>query len=216
MGKNIILETEILSIFEEARKLAENQQSKFFFSTKPEVTIETTPATTTTSTTSTTTGTPIDEDSNIKDSIKQVVQKVVDSMKDVVDTIKSKPLSVTSIKAIFAGIIDGVKKTLNEAGISLPNKEEATTEATMPKPEPEVDNSGLSFFAKWPLVCKALWFPYDAEKCRSARCMACAPSMMASATVCRKTEGSVSQRCLAATLGEGFCNSCVGDYTEYH
>merc|ERR1712178_367359 len=44
--------------------------------------------------------------------------------------------------------------------------EEATTE-----------ESDLSFFADWPLFCTALWYPYDSEKCKSARCMPCAESI---------------------------------------
>ena len=88
-----------------------------------------------------------------------------------VDTNKSKPLSVSSIKSIFAGIIDGVKKTLNEAGIPLPNpKPEVMTESPMEEAleatesAPAVD-SQLSLFPKWSLVCKAQWYPYDSEKC---------------------------------------------------
>ena len=218
MGKHIEYENEILSIFEMADEITKKKaQSKFFLYPTKAPTIPTSPTTPTT----TTSEAPVDEESgNIKESIKQVVQKVVDSMKEVVDTIKSKPLSVSSIKSIFAGIIDGVKKTLNDAGIQLPNPEPEVSTETPMEEAPEVTESSpavdsqLSFFAKWPLVCKALWYPYDSEKCRSARCMACAPAMMASAQVCRKSEGVVSQRCLSVTLGDGFCNFCIGDYSE--
>jgi len=198
MPKN--LQFEIGSLFDMADGLTREQQAKLFFS-KPEATTATT--------TTTTPETPDDESADIKESIKKVVNKVVESMKDVVDTIKSKPLSVSSIKSIFAGIIDGVKKTLNDAGIPLPSSK--PTDSTTEKPETETE---ISFFAKWPLVCKALWYPYDSEKCRTARCMACAPAMMASAQVCKRSEGVVSQRCLSLTLGDGFCNYCVRDYSE--
>merc|ERR1712129_628461 len=208
MPKHLQYENEIRSIFDMADQFTKKQQSKFFFP-KAEETMEE----------ELSTEAPMEEEpmeeepesNNIKESIKNFVQKVVDSMKDVVDTIKSKPLSVSSIKSIFAGIIDGVKKTLNDAGITLqdPQPEEEET----PAPEASVD-SELSYFAKWPLICKALWYPYDSEKCRSARCMACAPAMMASAQVCKRSEGVVSQRCLAVTLGKGFCNFCIGDSSE--
>merc|ERR1712147_618708 len=130
MGKHLEYENEILAIFDMADEITKKKaQSKFFFSETEASTTATSPTTASTTTT-TTSEAPLDEESsNIKESIKQVVQKVVDSMKDVVDTIKSKPLSVSSIKSIFAGIIDGVKKTLNDAGIPLPNAEpEASTE----------------------------------------------------------------------------------------
>jgi len=198
MPKQLDYETEIKNLFDMTEALTRQQQSKLFFS-KPE-------------TTTTTTETPDEgEDNAIKASIKKVVKKVVDSMKEVVETIKTQPLSVSSIKSIFAGIIDGIKKTLNDANIPVPGIK--PTEAPVDKPDPEEP----SFFAKWPLVCKALWYPYDSEKCRSARCMACAPAMMASAQVCKRSEGVVTQRCLSNTLGDGFCNFCVGEYsdTEY-
>ena len=46
-----------------------------------------------------------------------------------------------------------------------------------------VYGDGLSYFADWPNVCHLLWYPYHLEKCGEARCMACAPAMMASAQV---------------------------------
>merc|ERR1712129_590326 len=125
MPKHLQYENEIRSIFDMADQFTKTQQSKFFFP-KAEETIE--PMEEELSTEAPMeeelpTEAPMEEEpesNNIKESIKNVVQKVVDSMKDVVDTIKSKPLSVSSIKSIFAGIIDGVKKTLNDAGIPLP------------------------------------------------------------------------------------------------
>merc|ERR1719210_479848 len=73
----------------------------------------------------------------IKETIKKVVKKVVDAMKDVVNTIKSKPLKVSTIKAIFSGIIDGVKKTILDAGIPLPGKEEMMEEEEQEEEEGE-------------------------------------------------------------------------------
>merc|ERR1712187_959659 len=62
--------------------------------------------------------------------------------------------------------------------------------------------------------CTFLWYPYDSEKCKSARCMPCAESIRATAQLCMKSEGSVSQRCLSRNVGVGFCNHCLGDYQE--
>merc|ERR1712130_381394 len=131
MPKQLDYETEIKNLFDMTEALTRQQQSKLFFS-KPE-------------TTTTTTETPDEgEDNAIKASIKKVVKKVVDSMKEVVETIKTQPLSVSSIKSIFAGIIDGIKKTLNDANIPVPGIK--PTEAPVDKPDPEEP----SFFAKWP------------------------------------------------------------------
>jgi len=152
----------------------------------------------------------------IKETIKKVVKKVVDAMKDVVNTIKSKPLKVSTIKAIFSGIIDGVKKTILDAGIPLPGEDGEDDEEEEEEDNELIDedDSNLSYFHKWPAVCTILWYPYHEEKCQSARCMACAPAMMASAQVCKRSHGTVSQRCLAGTLGKGFCNACIADYAE--
>ena len=46
-----------------------------------------------------------------------------------------------------------------------------------------VQGDGLSQLAEWPNVCALLWYPYQAEKCGEAKCLACSPAMMASAQV---------------------------------
>merc|ERR1712115_366629 len=43
------------------------------------------------------------------------------------------------------------------------------------------EDNNLSIFADWPLFCTFLWYPYDSEKCQSARCMPCAESIQAKA-----------------------------------
>merc|ERR1711862_647094 len=85
MPKQLDYETEIKNLFDMTEALTRQQQSKLFFTT-------------------TTTESPEEgADNAIKASIKKVVKKVVDSMKEVVETIKTQPLSVSSIKSIFAG-----------------------------------------------------------------------------------------------------------------
>merc|ERR1712079_640504 len=96
------------------------------------------------------------------------------------------------------------------------NHEETTTmepeETTTTEPdETTTEDSDLSFFAEWPLFCTALWYPYDSEKCKSARCMPCAESIRASAQLCKQSEGMVSWRCLSRNVGVGFCNHCLGE-----
>ena len=106
----------------------------------------------------------------------QVVVGVVNSFKDVVKTIKRNQLPPETVRGIFAEILSGIKNLLPElsSGPETPEPE---------VPEPVLQSDGLSYFADWPHVCKLLWYPYQAEKCGEARCLACAPAMMASAQV---------------------------------
>ena len=110
----------------------------------------------------------------------QVVVGVVNSFKDVVKTIKRNQLPPETVRGIFAEILSGIKDLLPElsAGPETPEPE---------VPEPVLQSDGLSYFADWPHVCALLWYPYQAEKCGEARCLACAPAMMASAQVSDQT-----------------------------
>ena len=103
----------------------------------------------------------------------EVVVGVVNSFKDVVKTIKRNQLPPETVRGIFAEILSGIKDLLPELS---PGPEPEV-------PEPVLQSDGLSYFADWPHVCKLLWYPYQAEKCGEARCLACAPAMMASAQV---------------------------------
>ena len=54
------------------------------------------------------------------------------------------------------------------------------------------------------------------EYCRSARCTACAPALLAGSAVCRDLQGGVTRRCLLDTLGDtAYCGGCVPDYAAY-
>merc|ERR1711870_86650 len=112
-------------------------------------------------------------------------------------------------------VCDGVPhhktaKTFNIfSGDSTTENHEETT--TMEPDETTTEDSDLSFFADWPLFCTALWYPYDSEKCKSARCMPCAESIRASAQLCKQSEGMVSWGCLSRNVGVGFCNHCLGE-----
>ena len=103
----------------------------------------------------------------------KVVVGVVNSFKDVVKTIKRNQLPPETVRGILAEILNGIKDLLPELS---PGPEPEV-------PEPVLQSDGLSYFADWPHVCKLLWYPYQAEKCGEARCLACAPAMMASAQV---------------------------------
>merc|ERR1712242_690258 len=111
-------------------------------------------------------------------------------------------------------IFVGDSTTENHEEPATMKPEEATMEpeeASTMKPEDTTnEDSGLSFFADWPLFCTALWYPYDSEKCKSARCEPCAESIRASAQVCKQSEGMVSQGCLSRNAGFEFCNHCLG------
>ena len=100
-------------------------------------------------------------------------------------------------------------KTFNIfSGDSTTEKHE---EASTVKPEEAtMEESDISFFAEWPLFCTALWYPYDSEKCKSARCMPCAESIRSTAQVCKQLEGSVSPRCLSRNVRAEICtNDCL-------
>ena len=94
-----------------------------------------------------------------------------------------------------------LQETLAEHGIALPVEQ-----------DPEIQSSELSMFSEWPLVCKVLWYPYEEQYCRQARCVTCSPAILAASHVCRQNEGRVTERCLRSTIGRGHCNTCVPDF----
>ena len=134
-----------------------------------------------------------------------IVLSVVDSFKNVVQTIDHNDYSPETVRGIFKGILEGVQELL--PGPATP----ATTTT-----RPPVGGDGLSYFAEWPNVCALLWYPYHQEKCGEARCLACAPAMMASARACRQTEGRVTRACIQRTLQGGYCDFCINKYVRGH
>ena len=134
-----------------------------------------------------------------------IVLSVVDSFKNVVQTIDHNDYSPETVRGIFKGILDGVQELLPGPATPAPT----TT-------RPPVGGDGLSYFAEWPNVCALLWYPYHQEKCGEARCLACAPAMMASARACRQTEGRVTRACIQRTLQGGYCDFCINKYVRGH
>merc|ERR1712217_961377 len=128
---------------------------------------------------------------------------------------KGKMWKLLICVCLWTIVCDGVPhhktaKTFNIfSGDSTTENHEETT--TMGPDETTTEDSDLSFFADWPLFCTALWYPYDSEKCKSARCMPCAESIRASAQLCKQSEGMVSWRCPSRNVGVGFCNHCLGE-----
>merc|ERR1711876_141680 len=137
---------------------------------------------------------------------------------------KGKMWKVLICVGLLTIVCDGVPhhkmetaKTFNifSGDSTTENHEEPATmepeEASTMKPDDTTDeDSDLSFFADWPLFCTALWYPYDSEKCKSARCEPCAESIRSTAQVCKQSEGSVSPRCLSRNVGAGTCtNDCL-------
>ena len=142
---------------------------------------------------------PTDEQDN-EDIADRVVQNVVDSMNNLVESVQSQAISVEGVKAIFTGIINGIKASLIKHNVTTP---------IMETPEPEVE---LSVLSSWPLLCKTIWYPYHEQYCQSTRCAACAPAVLAGSHVCREREGHVTEMCLQSTIGQGYCNRCISDY----
>ena len=156
-----------------------------------------------------------------------IIESVVGSLKKLVNKIQSNNLSPDSVKNIFKGIVNGVKEIIPNSisGVHDETTDETTdsTTVTLTTTTPltttifnpnEIFDASLSYFAQWPNICKMLWFPYHTEKCGEARCMACAPAMMASAQVCRLLEGRVTKSCIFDTLEGEFCNFCIRKYVQ--
>ena len=144
---------------------------------------------------------PTDEQDN-EDIADRVVQNVVDSMNNLVESVQSQAISVEGVKAIFTGIINGIKASLIKHNVTIPIME-------VDHPEPEEE---LSVLSSWPLLCKTIWYPYHDQYCQSTRCAACAPAVLAGSHVCREREGHVTETCLQSTIGQGYCNRCISDY----
>merc|ERR1712242_230063 len=129
----------------------------------------------------------------------------------VCDGVPHHKMETAKTFTIFSG--DSTTENHEEAATTKP--EEATMEpeeaSTMKPDDTTTEDSDLSFFAEWPLFCTALWYPYDSEKCKSARCMPCAESIRASAQLRKQSEGMVSWGCLSRNVGVGFCNHCLGE-----
>ena len=77
---------------------------------------------------------------------------MVDSLQQVIEKIKNEPLPVTSVKAIFSGIIAGMKEILVESGLA--ETVEGGTE------EPQEESGSLTSLSSWPVLCTAIWYPY--------------------------------------------------------
>ena len=87
------------------------------------------------------------QEASFHESIESLVQNVVDSMKHVIESVQSQELPVNSVQVIFSGILSGIKETLAEAGVTVPV-------------QPAQQEQDSSVFSSWPLLCKALWYPY--------------------------------------------------------
>ena len=86
--------------------------------------------------------------------IQLVVQSVVDSLQQVIEKVKNEPLPVTSVKAIFSGIIAGMKEILVESGLA------ETVEGGAEEPQDQELTASLTSLSSWPVLCKAIWYPY--------------------------------------------------------
>ena len=148
-------------------------------------------------------------------SVENAIASIVTAIKDVLRQFKEEPLNVGTLQAILKGVFEGVKSALAELDLKLP--------AELPLPNasdltdlqlPALGNLPPKLnLADWPLLCKLVWWPKDADHCASMRCAACATSILAASRACQlKNEGEVDHMCLRDMLGEGACNYCAIDY----
>ena len=180
----------------------------------------------------------------IQESEEAIVRGVVDSFKSVIDTIKVNDYPPQTVKGIFTSIFSGIQDLLPNGGnLFQTSSSSTTTSSSISLPE-DISSQvgfvviysgftyiykdytyyincilctmvqGLSHFAEWPNICQLLWYPYHGEKCGEARCLACAPAMMASAQVCRLTEGRVTRGCVERSLQSKYCNFCIRKYVH--
>ena len=147
---------------------------------------------------------------------EEIIRDVVDSFKKVINTIKVNDYPPQTVKTIFSTIFSGIRSLLPSGGHLLQTPPTTTTTTSPPSLSltEDISEQGLSHFAEWPHICRMLWYPYHREKCGEARCLACAPAMMASAQVCRLTEGRVTRQCVERSLQSKYCNFCIRKYVH--
>ena len=147
---------------------------------------------------------------------EEIVRDVVDSFKKVIDTIKINDYPPETVKTIFSTIFRGIQSLLPNGAHLFQRPASTTTTTSLPafSLTEDISEQGLSQFAEWPHICRMLWYPYQREKCGEARCLACAPAMMASAQVCRLTEGRVTRQCVERSLQSKYCNFCIRKYVH--
>merc|ERR1712117_74625 len=158
---------------------------------------------------------------------------------------KGEPLSIAKIKDIGTDVINAVKDVLklpelpelpevpalpelpvlpelpSPPEIALPELPEISLPELPAWPElpalPELPSlPELPALADWPLLCKAVWWPKDEEKCKSMLCGACSTPMMAAAKVCQYTEGVATTTCLHNVLRAGTCSQCARTFLQQY
>ena len=147
---------------------------------------------------------------------EEIIQDVVSSFQKVINKIKINDYPPQTVKAIFTTIFSGIQSLLPKSAHLFQPPASTTTTTSLPpfSLTEDISEQGLSHFAEWPHICRMLWYPYHREKCGEARCLACAPAMMAFAQVCRLTEGRVTRLCVERSLQSKYCNFCIRKYVH--
>merc|ERR1711997_376089 len=175
--------------------------------------------------------TEANSDSEVEREVQEAIETIVTVIKETFESLGKKTLSLDTIAQIGTGVILGVKEVFLTLGLDLPAElpdlPNLIPDISIPDIEfPDIDLPDLDLsdilpdldfsLSSWPLVCKAIWWPYDDDYCQAVRCSACSPAMIAAARVCEVSQGSVNHFCLRKVLGDGGCNYCAIDFLANH
>merc|ERR1711997_388055 len=175
--------------------------------------------------------TEANSDNEVEREVQEAIETIVTVIKETFESLGKKTLSLDTIAQIGTGVILGVKEVFLTLGLDLPAElpdlPNLIPDISIPDIEfpnidlPDFDLSDilpdLDFsLSSWPLVCKAIWWPYDDDYCQAVRCSASSPAMIAAARVCEVSQGSVNHFCLRKVLGDGGCNYCAIDFLANH
>merc|ERR1711997_234428 len=175
--------------------------------------------------------TEANSDNEVEREVQEAIETIVTVIKETFESLGKKTLSLDTIAQIGTGVILGVKEVFLTLGLDLPAElpdlPNLIPDISIPDIEfPDIDLPDLDLsdilpdldfsLSSWPLVCKAIWWPYDDDYCQAVRCSACSPAMIAAARVCEVSQGSVNHFCLRKVLGDGGCNYCAIDFLANH
>merc|ERR1711997_1165851 len=225
-------------LFDDARADTTDPTTEALTGATTELPTDTTMDATTESPTDAPTGAPTEaptteanSDNEVEREVQEAIETIVTVIKETFESLGKKTLSLDTIAQIGTGVILGVKEVFLTLGLDLPAElpdlPNLIPDISIPDIEfPDIDLPDLDLsdilpdldfsLSSWPLVCKAIWWPYDDDYCQAVRCSACSPAMIAAARVCEVSQGSVNHFCLRKVLGDGGCNYCAIDFLANH
>merc|ERR1712242_334017 len=131
--------------------------------------------------------TEANSDNEVEREVQEAIETIVTVIKETFESLGKKTLSLDTIAQIGTGVILGVKEVFLTLGLDLPAElpdlPNLIPDISIPDIEfPNIDlpDFGLSdilpdldfSLSSWPLVCKAIWWPYDDDYCQAVRCSA--------------------------------------------